>query len=181
MADAERGYEAIEVARATGKINKGANEATKALEKGKAKLVVVADDVSPKEIVMHLPVLSKEKGVPCITVPSREELGAAAGLSVATTAVVVTKEGDAKGIIEDLAKEQKQEAKKAEAPKEEKKEPTEEKAPEKPKTEEKAEEPQQESSEESSSEKEEKPEEKEAPKEESSEKEETSEEEKKAE
>ena len=73
-------YEAVEVAKATGKLRKGANETTKALEKGIAKLVVIAKDVEPKEIVMHLPLLSEEKGVTCVEVPSKEELGAAVGI-----------------------------------------------------------------------------------------------------
>ena len=47
-------FELIEIARETGKIRKGINEASKAIERGVAKLVVVADDVDPPEIVMHL-------------------------------------------------------------------------------------------------------------------------------
>ena len=96
MSQAEQAYAAIEAARAAGKIRKGANEATKALEKGRAKMVVIAGDVSPKEIVMHLPLLAKEKGIECITVPSKEELGAAAGLPLGTTAVVILQEGEQK-------------------------------------------------------------------------------------
>ena len=63
--------EAIEVAKSTGKVKKGVNEATKALERGTAKLVAYAKDVQPAEIVMHLPVLAKEKGVPCFEVASK--------------------------------------------------------------------------------------------------------------
>jgi len=102
MADDAKTLEAIEIARTTGKIRKGANEATKAIEKGNAKLVVYAEDVNPKEVIMHLPLLCKEKNVPCIAVAKRDDLGAAAGLAVATAAVAVVKEGDAKGAIEDL-------------------------------------------------------------------------------
>jgi len=105
MADEAKVLEAIEIARTSGKIQKGANEATKALEKGNAKLVVYARDVSPKEIVMHLPLLAKEKNVPCIEISKKEDLGAAAGLPVATAAVVVIKEGDAKATIDSLSKE----------------------------------------------------------------------------
>ena len=101
----EKTYEAIEVAKATGKIKKGGNEATKSLEKGEAKLIAIAKDVSPPEITMHIPLLSKEKGILCVEVPSKEELGAAAGLSVSTTAVPIVKEGEAKAIIQALTKE----------------------------------------------------------------------------
>jgi len=100
----EKALESIEVAKATGKIKKGSNEATKALERGEAKLVATAKDTSPPEIIMHLPILAKEKGVVCIQVPTKEELGAAAGISVGTTAVAITKEGEAKPIIAELNK-----------------------------------------------------------------------------
>ncbi len=99
----ERALEAVEIARSTGKLKKGSNEVTKMLERGKAKLVVLAKDVSPPEITMHLPVLAKEKNVPCFVVSSKEDLGAAAGLQVPTTAVVVVEEGDAKSLIKQLS------------------------------------------------------------------------------
>lgn len=101
----EKAYEIVELANKTGKIKRGTNEVTKMIEKGKAKVVVYAADVSPKEIVMHLPMLCKEKNVPVIEVPSREELGAAAGMPVGTAAVVVTEEGEAKESILQLSKE----------------------------------------------------------------------------
>ena len=99
MADEAKALEIVEVARATGKIRKGANETTKAIEKGQAKFVVYAEDVSPKEVVMHLPLLCKEKNVLCVAIKRKEDLGAAAGLPVATAAVAVVKEGDAKNAI----------------------------------------------------------------------------------
>lgn len=100
----EKAFEAVEIARASGKIRKGTNEVTKALERGQAKLVVVAKDVTPAEVTMHIPVLAEEKGVPCIEVPTKEELGAAAGLSVPTVSVAVVNEGDGKKIIQELSK-----------------------------------------------------------------------------
>jgi large subunit ribosomal protein L7Ae len=105
MTDEAKVLEAVEIARTSGKIRKGANEATKAIEKGEAKLVVYASDVSPKEVVMHLPLLCKDKKVPCVEITKKEDLGAAAGLPVATAAVAVVKEGDAKSIIESLGSE----------------------------------------------------------------------------
>jgi len=94
--------EAVEVARNTGKIKKGINEATKALERGTAKLVAYAKDVQPAEIILHLPALAKEKGVPCAEISSKEELGTAAGITRGASAVAVIAEGDAKKVIEDL-------------------------------------------------------------------------------
>ena len=130
MTDANKAYEAIELAKKTGKIKKGINEVTKTIERGSAKLVVLASDVSPAEIILHLKPLCEEKGIPCIEVPSKEELGGAAGLGVSTTAVSIEKEGDSRDFIKSLGKPKK------EAPKEEPKaeeKPAEEKPAEKPK------------------------------------------------
>ncbi len=99
----DQALEAIEIAKATGKIKKGINEVTKSIEKGTAKLVVFASNVNPKEVIMHIAPLSKEKGIVCVEVDSREDLGAAAGIGVSTAAVAVVKEGEAKKIIDSLS------------------------------------------------------------------------------
>ncbi len=106
MAEAEQVYELVEVSRNTGKIKKGSNEVTKALEKAKAKAVIIAKDISPPEITMHLPILAKEKGIPCFEVPSKDELGAAAGLNKGAAAIAVIQEGDAKKTLAELSKEE---------------------------------------------------------------------------
>jgi len=98
----EKVYEAVEVAKATGKIRKGTNEATKALEKGTAKLVVIAKDVSPPEITMHIPLLCEEKGITHVQVPSKEELGAAAGIDKPIASVAIVQEGEAKNLIKEI-------------------------------------------------------------------------------
>jgi len=95
-------YEIIETAKSTGKVMKGTNETTKAIEKEKAKFVAIAKDVNPPEITMHIPIIAEEKDVPCFTVPSKEELGAAAGIQVGTGSVAVTEVGEAKNLIKEL-------------------------------------------------------------------------------
>ena len=85
-------YSVVEKARKTGKIDKGINEATKAIERGTAKIIVYAADVSPKEIVAHLPVLCKEKNIQCQEVDSKQKLGIAVGISVPCSAVAVIEE-----------------------------------------------------------------------------------------
>ena len=99
----EKVYQAIENAKASGKVKKGVNEVTKAIEKGTAKLVAFASDVNPPEIVMHLPLLCKEKGIPCVKVGTKEELGASVGLTVPTVSVAIVQEGDAKDLIKQIA------------------------------------------------------------------------------
>lgn len=100
--DEKTALEAIELARTSGKIKRGTNEVTKALERGTAKFVVYAKDVTPPELVMHLPFLAKEKGIPYFEVSKKEELGAAAGVHVPTAAVAVIEEGEAKNIIKEI-------------------------------------------------------------------------------
>lgn len=97
-------YEALEKARTTGRIAKGANEVTKNVERGTAKFVVMAEDVSPEEILAHVPLLCEEKGIPYGYVPSKAELGAAAGLPVGTAAIAVVDAGTGAENVEDVVK-----------------------------------------------------------------------------
>lgn len=101
---ANKAYDIFEKARETGKIKKGTNETTKAVERGEAKLVLIAEDVDPEEIVAHLPMLCEEKGVPYIYVPSKEELGKRAGIEVAAASTCIIDPGEVKSDIEELIK-----------------------------------------------------------------------------
>ncbi len=100
----EKTYEAVEKARDSGKTRKGVNEVTKAIERGTAKLVIMAEDVEPEEVLMHLPVLCGEKKIPYSYVPSKAELGKAAGLEVPTSSIAIVEDGGAKKLIEEIAK-----------------------------------------------------------------------------
>ena len=93
-------YNIVEKAKKTGKIEKGTNEVTKAAELGVAKVVFYAKDVEPKEIVMHLPKICKEKNIPCFEVDSKQRLGIAAGLMVSAASIAVIESGNA---AEDIA------------------------------------------------------------------------------
>ncbi len=98
----EKAYEAIEAARSTGKVCKGANEVTKQVERGQGVLVLIAENVEPEEVVAHLPILCDEKKVPYIYVPDKLELGKASGIEVTTAAACIIKPGKAKEMIEEL-------------------------------------------------------------------------------
>lgn len=108
----DQALEVVEIAKTTGKIKKGVNEATKAIERGVAKLVLVAKDVNPAEITMHMQPLCKEKNIPLVEITSKEELGVAAGLAVSTSAVAVVDEGEAKKILKEIILKLKPEEKK---------------------------------------------------------------------
>lgn len=92
----------VEMAKNSGKVRKGTNEATKAIEKSIAQLVVIAEDVEPEEIVMHLPALCDEKKVPYVFVPSKQELGRAAGIDKAMAAAAVVEAGEGKNLIKEI-------------------------------------------------------------------------------
>ncbi|MGM0592100.1 MAG: 50S ribosomal protein L7Ae [Halobacteriota archaeon] len=100
---AERAVDALEVARDTGTVKKGTNETTKAVERGNAKLVYIAEDVEPEEIVMHLPELAEEKGIPFIYVDTQDDIGHAAGLEVGSAAAAIVDAGEADEDVEDIA------------------------------------------------------------------------------
>ncbi len=99
---AEKAYEILSIARQTGKIKKGTNETTKAIERGLAKLVIIAEDVDPPEIVAHLPLLCEERGVPYVYVPSKERLGKAAGIETQAASACIIDPGQAAQELEQL-------------------------------------------------------------------------------
>ncbi|MEZ0290625.1 MAG: 50S ribosomal protein L7Ae [Sulfolobales archaeon] len=102
---AEKVYELVSKARTTGgKIKKGVNETTKAVERGEAKFVAIAEDVNPPEVVLHLPYLCEERKVPYLYVPSKTRLGQAAGIQVAASSVAVIDPGGAKDLLNELIK-----------------------------------------------------------------------------
>lgn len=100
---AEKVYQAVERARDTGKVVKGVNETTKAVERGIAMFVAIAEDVEPPEIVAHLPELCDEKRIIYAYVPSKSELGKASGIPVSASSVAIVNAGESKEIVDDIA------------------------------------------------------------------------------
>lgn len=95
-------YEALRVASETGKVKKGTNEATKAIERGVSKLIIIAEDVEPPEVVAHLPILCEERETAYVFVPSKQELGKALGIEVTSAAAAILDSGDAQHIIDEV-------------------------------------------------------------------------------
>ncbi len=100
---AEKAYEAVEKARDSGKLRRGTNEVTKAVERKQAALVLLAEDVDPPEIVAHMPALCDEKGVSYIYVPSKKELGTAAGIDVGSAAIAIAEPGEGAEIVKEIS------------------------------------------------------------------------------
>jgi len=99
-----KALEALEIARDTGKVKKGSNEATKAVERNIAQLVLIGSDVEPEEIVMHLPPLCEEKQIPFVYITKQNDIGSASGLEVGSAAAAIVKAGKAKDLVEEIAK-----------------------------------------------------------------------------
>ena len=95
-------YEAVRVAKQSGKVRKGTNETTKAIERGISKLVVIAEDVEPPEVVAHLPILCEERNAPLIFVPSKQQLGVSLGIDVGSAAATIIDAGEAQHIVEQV-------------------------------------------------------------------------------
>mmetsp|Transcript_1947 Transcript_1947/g.2120 ORF Transcript_1947/g.2120 Transcript_1947/m.2120 type:complete len:107 (-) Transcript_1947:102-422(-) len=75
-------------------LRKGANEATKTLNRGTAEVIVLAADTEPLEIILHLPLVCEDKNVPYVFVKSKTALGRACGVSRPVVACSITsKEG----------------------------------------------------------------------------------------
>merc|ERR1711998_711415 len=71
-------------------LKKGANEATKTLNRGISEFIVLAADTEPLAILLHLPLLCEDKNVPYVFVPSRQALGRACGVSRSVISCSVT-------------------------------------------------------------------------------------------
>ncbi len=94
--------EALRVAAQSGKVRKGTNEATKAIERGISKLIVIAEDVEPPEVVAHLPIICDEQGAAYAFVPSKQELGKSLGIDVTSAAAAILDSGDAQHIVDQV-------------------------------------------------------------------------------
>ncbi len=98
-----KALESVELARDTGKLKKGINEVTKAVERGITKLAVIAEDVDPAEVIAHIAPLCEEKNTAYIYVKEQKELGAACGIGVACSAVAIIDAGKGGELVEDIA------------------------------------------------------------------------------
>ena len=95
-------YEAIRVASQSGKVKKGTNEATKAIERSSSQLIIIAEDVEPPEVVAHLPILCEEQGAAYVFVPSKQDLGKSLGIDITSAAAAILDSGDAKHIVDEV-------------------------------------------------------------------------------
>ncbi|ORZ10548.1 50S ribosomal protein L30e-like protein [Absidia repens] len=79
-------------------VRRGVKEVGKALRKGEKGLVVIAGDISPIDVIAHLPVLCEDSNVPYVFVPSKEQLGEAASTKRPTSVTMVVLGGQKKDL-----------------------------------------------------------------------------------
>jgi len=101
---ADAAYEALQLATQTGTVRKGTNETTKAIERAQAKLVVIAEDVDPPEVVAHLPLICDERKIPYVFVPNKQKIGSAVGIDVPAAAACIVELGDAASLVKEISK-----------------------------------------------------------------------------
>ncbi len=94
--------EALRLAKQSGTIRKGANEVTKSVERGLANFVVIAEDVDPEEVVMHIPTLCEQKKIPFGYLPTKLDLGKAIGINVPCAAASIEKPGESERTMKDV-------------------------------------------------------------------------------
>lgn len=98
----EKALEAIRAAKSGGSVKKGINEVTKSVERNLASLVVIAEDVEPAEVVMHIPTLCDQKKITYVYVPTKQEIGNAVGINVPCSAVAIEKAGSGEHIVKEV-------------------------------------------------------------------------------
>lgn len=87
------------------KIRKGMNEVTKSIERKLAKFIVMAEDVTPPEILFHVPDLCDEMGVPYGYISTKKELGNATKINIGASAVSIETLGSGnEGILNEILK-----------------------------------------------------------------------------
>lgn len=98
----EATFDALRQAKETGKIKKGTNETTKAIERGVAKIVLIAEDVEPPEVVAHLPILCEERNIPYLFAPTKDKIGEVLGVQLPTAAACIIEAGESQELLDQI-------------------------------------------------------------------------------
>ncbi|XP_068133136.1 H/ACA ribonucleoprotein complex subunit 2 [Hyperolius riggenbachi] len=85
----KRLYKCIKKAVKHKNIRRGVKEVQKFLNKGEKGIVVLAGDTLPIEVYCHVPIMCEDRGIPYAYIPSKSDLGAAAGSKRPTCVILV--------------------------------------------------------------------------------------------
>ncbi|XP_068746148.1 H/ACA ribonucleoprotein complex subunit 2-like protein [Montipora capricornis] len=92
----KRLYKTVKKASKAKSLRRGVKEVAKALRKEEKGFVVIAGDISPIDVISHIPVACEDKKVPYAYVPSKFDLGAASQTKRPTSIVLVKSHEDFK-------------------------------------------------------------------------------------
>lgn len=90
----KRLYKTVKKASKAKSLRRGVKEVAKALRKGEKGFVVIAGDVSPIDVISHIPIVCEDNKIPYAYVPSRLDLGAASQTKRPTSIVLVKSHED---------------------------------------------------------------------------------------
>ena len=93
-------------------VKRGVKEVVKALRKGEKGFCIIAGDISPVDVITHLPIMCEDRDIPYFYVPSKHDLGAAATTKRPTSCILITPKDPfkEKELYDKLVKEAKQNA-----------------------------------------------------------------------
>jgi len=86
-------------------VRNGLKDVQSRIRKGEKGLVVFAGDVTPIEVMCHMPAVCEEKSLPYVYTPSRQDLGSAMGVKRGCLMVMVREHEDYKELYDELAQE----------------------------------------------------------------------------
>ncbi|XP_016933526.1 H/ACA ribonucleoprotein complex subunit 2-like protein [Drosophila suzukii] len=86
-------------------LRNGLKDVQTRLRKGETGICIFAGDVTPVDIMCHLPAVCEEKGIPYTYTPSRADLGAAMGVKRGTVALLVRQNDDYKDLYDEVKEE----------------------------------------------------------------------------
>ncbi|XP_030372592.1 H/ACA ribonucleoprotein complex subunit 2-like protein [Scaptodrosophila lebanonensis] len=86
-------------------LRNGLKDVQTRLRKGETGICIFAGDVTPVEIMCHLPAVCEEKGIPYTYTPSRADLGAAMGVKRGTVALLVRQNEEYKDLYDEVKEE----------------------------------------------------------------------------
>ncbi|CAI5720707.1 unnamed protein product [Peronospora destructor] len=86
----KRAYKVVKRATKVKGIKRGVKEVVKGIRKGEKGICIIAGDISPVDVISHIPVLCEENDIPYIFTPSKVDLGVSALSKRPTSCILIT-------------------------------------------------------------------------------------------
>jgi len=102
---AKKVYKLIKKGTKAKSIRSGLKDVQSRIRKGETGLVIFAGDVTPVDVMVHMPVVCEDKQIPYIYTPSRMDLGAAMGVKRGCLMILVKEHDDIKELYDEVSKE----------------------------------------------------------------------------